>query len=122
MSGRAVKQATAADRGLLSSNPADGQITADALMPKNAAVRLDETMSLSRSEGGSDDDETMITYVAMNQVVQGRDDQPRRRTIVTSSGMDVNGHIAAGVLMSRYRIDVSRWGSPHTRRRDDLTN
>lgn len=87
-------------------------------MPKECRSEVGERMSLSQ-EGESDDDETMLTCAAMNRVVQGRDDQPRRRTVVTSSGMDVNGHIAAGVLMSKYRIDVGRLGSPHTRRSDD---
>ena len=95
------------------------RMAADALMSEGRHGEVEESISLSQ-EGGSDDDDTMITYVATNQEAQGRDDQPRRRTIITSSGMDVNDRVAADVLMSKYRGDVSRGGSPHTRRRDDL--
>ena len=94
-------------------------MAADALMSEGRHGKVEESISLSQ-EGGSDDDDTMITYVATNQEAQGRDDQFRRKTMVTSSGMDVNDRVEADVLMSKYRGDVSRGGSPHTRRRDDL--
>ena len=75
---------------------------------------------LDLSGGGSDGDETMITYVVTNQEARGRGNQSLRKTMVTSSGMDVNDRVVADVLMSKYRGDVSRGGSPHTRRTDDF--